>query len=176
MLYEIQHVCLLTPDRSPTTDQSTHITRVLRGEGMSLTGTTYQSMSEGLFTGTKRTHQVWPEYSWQFTKLGNLKHPAQPASHSTSWNLPFQATALPSIGLWESENHLLLLLSLCCLCSFCCLLWQGRGWMNLVSFRDFLKLFFIVYLPVFGASLGSAMFDSQGSFSVLFPIIVECIT
>lgn len=38
----------------------------------------------------------------------------------------------------------------------------GRGLVNLVSFRDILKLFCIVYLPVYGASYRMESFNNLG--------------
>jgi hypothetical protein len=97
-------------------------------------------------------------------KAGNLEHTAQPAGHSTGWRValpgpllvsasskvaqlvsassrqlvwsqslgslsPLKVSVQLSFCLWERDSHLLLLTL------------AGRGLVNLVHFRDFLKLF-----------------------------------
>lgn len=50
---EMQHTCLLIPDRDPTTDQSTGTTEVPLGEPRSLIRVTQRNVGQGLLTATE---------------------------------------------------------------------------------------------------------------------------
>ena len=82
----------------------------------------------------------------------NLKHTAQPTGSLTVWNLSFLGSSVdlsffkaaqfaPACLVCESSKPLVYLsMSLLFIYS-----WKGSGLVNLVGFRDFLKLFLSVY-------------------------------
>ena len=49
---EMQHTCLITPDRDPTTDQSTDTTDVQPGEPMSFIEVTYRNRNDSKITAS----------------------------------------------------------------------------------------------------------------------------
>ena len=54
---EMQHTCLLTPDREPQKDQSIDTTKVQFGEPMDFTGASYRSMGKALLTGAEMSQK-----------------------------------------------------------------------------------------------------------------------
>ena len=54
---EMQHTCLLTPDREPTPDLSMDTTIVQFNESMSFIAITHGNMGEGLLTGAEMTQR-----------------------------------------------------------------------------------------------------------------------
>ena len=121
-------------------------------------GVTYRSRND---TWTALSPKPTPALG-QLMKARNLEHPAQPEGNSENWRVSFLSD---SVGLnlfqvaWlvtASSRQLVWPQSL--LCSLTglrvnpgpsLLLTQvGRGLVNLVSFRDFLKLSRVVHLPV----------------------------
>lgn len=69
-------------------------TKVPLDEVMCFVWVTYKNIGEELCTGAQITltqlyYQSPIKHGWQFTKLGNLKHTAQPVDTSTSWRMSF---------------------------------------------------------------------------------------
>lgn len=54
---ETQHMCLLTPDKEPITDQNTETTKVQLGEVWVLLGVPYLNISDALLTGAEMTQR-----------------------------------------------------------------------------------------------------------------------
>lgn len=125
-------------------------------------------MGEGILTGREMTqrqlhHQSLPRYGWQLTKAG------KPGAHWTacrqfiwlvsvlsrylSWSKTLQAALCLRIFL----PHLYLY----CHLKVTLLQFTLAGLVNLVSFRDFLKLFRVVYILAQWVSLLNEMFQSH---------------
>jgi hypothetical protein len=150
-----------TPQKGiPTTDINVATSVVQLGEPMSFIGVTYRSIND--------SQTAKPIPSWVTTqKAGNLEHAAQPwGSSTTGWIASFpvancsklyagwsvvlnlfqagqsisassrQLESSSYLGTCESQAQLLLFTL------------AERSLVNLVSFRDFLQLFSVVYFPV----------------------------
>lgn len=156
----MQDSCLLTPDRKPITDQSMETTEVQLGELMNFIGVTYRIRKDAQTA-------AWPKPTpacWQLTKLGTWStlHSLQAVQQvervsysgtSLALNLfPALGWFLHFPGSWSSLRVFVALFGLGGLCSLASLSWRGvlsllllmlagKELVNLVSFRNFLKLF-----------------------------------
>ena len=149
----------LLSEREPTTDQKTGTTEVQLGEPWVSPGSlmwihrrevTYRSRNNSQTAALPKPTPA------QVTAhiAGNLEHAAQPAGSSTSWRVSFpsdkagvnlfQAAGLVSVFL-DFNPATILGLSEKMLGHLYWLLLGWRGLVNLVSFRDFLKLFRAIY-------------------------------
>lgn len=130
---------LLAPARDLLTVQSSDTTKVQLGKPMSFTGVTDRSMGEVLLSGrnySKQLHCQGPGGSWE-----NLDHTAQPVAAQ-------QVGSVRSKPLWFKALQAILFefLQLSFLpseagCQLLLLTLAGTDLVDLVSFRDFLKLF-----------------------------------
>lgn len=160
---------LLTPDKEPMIEQSMDITKVQHGEPMSSIWVSYRSVGEEFLRGAEMTqkrihHQSAPQHGWQLTKLGiwngqhslRLINKFENVLSKVSVRLDlFQAAQLVSAPskqlVWSQSRRW----SLSCLRVYCVAqlpsIWRGlsvlllalpgRGLVNLVSFRDLMRLF-----------------------------------
>ena len=112
---------------------------------MNFIGVAYRNMGEGSLTGAEITqsqmhHQRPPQSRWRLTKPGAT---TQPAGSSTDWRASFPIDSVIGLNLfqaadWVSESSMQLdLFTL-----------SGSILVNLVGFREFLKLFWVVYFLV----------------------------
>ena len=99
------------------------------------------------------------EHRWQRFKAGNLQCPAQPAGGTIGWivSLAGSSSALSLLLLGISASlcffqvagllslHILVHLSLSKQSSLLMHSWRGTDLVNLLYFRDFLKVFWVVY-------------------------------
>lgn len=136
--------------RELMTDQSKDHHWIANGELTSFTGLLIWNMGEWLLIVTELTQNQQNHESWTkvtaHTEAENVDCSAQHAGSSTSWRVPFLGG---SIGFSHFQTHKLVSASSS---SFACLSTShqsflliytlgGRRWVNLASFRDFLKLF-----------------------------------
>ena len=165
---EMQHTCLLPPNRKLRTDQSREAKSNLVNQRVVLR----------LLTGVRMRgylqEQKWLKDSWitkarlrttdnsqklrPWSILCSLEAPQQVVE------CPFQVTHLVSASYRQqldlvSESSLLLGVSESGSQKSLCLLLEARGPLNLVSFRNFLELFWVVY-HLEGASLKDRIFWS----------------
>ena len=69
---EMEHACLLTPDRELMTDQGTDTTQVQCGEPVSFIGVAFRNRNDSKTAAPLRA-----------TPAGNIEHTAQPTGSST---------------------------------------------------------------------------------------------
>lgn len=115
-----------------------------------------QDVGERLFTVAKTPrgrlrHQSPPQHGWRFTKAKNLEHSA---GNSPTWRV-FLSSDFVGLNLIQHPFWFLLLAGSWCIvsllyCSVCLTVRvsvhsEGRGLGNLVSDRDFMKLFWAVF-------------------------------
>lgn len=64
---ETQHACLFTPDREPTTDQSTDATKIKLGEPVIFIGITYRSRTASKTAASPKLSPAWEpaSESWE---------------------------------------------------------------------------------------------------------------
>lgn len=138
----IRQGCLLTPEREPTTDQSTDTIQVHLDEPMSYAGVTYGSRNIFKTASLPNATPTWV-----------TSHKTGSSTGSTGWSVSFPGLLavlnlfqpawlvwvfFAALLIWEFSLQLPSF-SLRAL-SFYCLLWQEGAWWSLISFRNFLKL------------------------------------
>jgi hypothetical protein len=143
---EAIYTCLLAHSRESMTEQRMDTTKVQFSEPVSFIRVIYRNMDEGLLTGVEMTqrqlhHQSQPQHGWQLTKTGNQEPTAQPAGWlESALSRCLSSKPLPVARLVSASWHLDLSGS-----GVYYLFWGRRGLVNLVNFRDFLQLFWVIY-------------------------------
>lgn len=150
---EMQHTGLLTPDREPTTDQSSESTKSNLVNQLVLLGSLTEIWMRSCLQAQKwlKDSYITEVYPSMGGSIGNLERTPQPEHSLTHWSL-FQVTQLVlTVTLPGSWAHLRVFVAaqLSSIGDGLSLLFRvaGWGWANLVSFRDFLKPFWVVCLP-----------------------------
>ena len=81
---EIQHICLLTPDREHMTDECKDTPRIQLRETISFIGITYRSLGEGLLTGTEMTQRQLHHQA--YSSMRDFSKSWEPGAHCTAWS------------------------------------------------------------------------------------------
>lgn len=151
------------PRRDPMTDQSTDTPKSNLVNQWVLLSLLTAIQVRGFLQEQKWLKNIWitkahSSISDNAQKLGNLEHITLCTGSSTGWRVSFpgssvtlnlcQVAPLGSglSGSWLGLSHLSLVCSIVPLRLLLFTL-AGRGLVNLLSFRDFLKLFWVVYFP-----------------------------